>query len=333
MAFRLFVLAKRHALHLLMLLPPMPKPTKWQACGNHAAAKGAHECVRSPLRTSCCCTENTRNLIGWLRDCPLVSQALVSGVPKGALVMLDLYAEVFPLWKAIEGFYGADFIFCMLHNFGGNLEMYGALPAVAAAPAEPMQKRDMIGVGMCPEGIEQNPVVYDLMAEWAFRQALVPQGQHSLPFSLCCCIWTVLKIDLMKHTQILWFLQADFMASPMSSSMRLAQNVSRTCIGDVQEGSGAALAVGGGLCAAALRPRHARQRAARLAAAAGLRVQRHRLPHRPQPRHSHQPTRSVAAPKLHCAVHPVTGPSALRAAALWAGTGRLCSCNDAMAGL
>ena len=29
----------------------------------------------------------------------------------------------------------------------------------------------MIGVGMCPEGIEQNPIVYDLMSEWAFRCA------------------------------------------------------------------------------------------------------------------------------------------------------------------
>ncbi len=25
---------------------------------------------------------------------------------------------------------------------------------------------------MCPEGIEQNPIVYDLMSEWAFRCAL-----------------------------------------------------------------------------------------------------------------------------------------------------------------
>lgn len=27
----------------------------------------------------------------------------------------------------------------------------------------------LIGIGMCPEGIEQNPIVYDLMSEWAFR--------------------------------------------------------------------------------------------------------------------------------------------------------------------
>ncbi|CAL5229140.1 g12413 [Coccomyxa viridis] len=104
-------------------------------------------------------------------------KALVTGVPKGALVMLDLYAEVSPLWKATESFYGADFIFCMLHNFGGNIEMYGALPAVAHLPQEPLQNSSgMIGIGMCPEGIEQNPIVYDLMSEWAFRREPVPLG-------------------------------------------------------------------------------------------------------------------------------------------------------------
>lgn len=114
-------------------------------------------------------------------------QALVSGVPKGALVMLDLYAEVFPLWKATNGFHGADFIFCMLHNFGGNIEMYGALPAVAAAPGEPMHGSGggMIGVGMCPECIEQNPIVYDLMSEWAFRQAPLRSIHVSLYEDVC----------------------------------------------------------------------------------------------------------------------------------------------------
>ena len=48
-------------------------------------------------------------------------QGLISGVPTGALVMLDLYAEVQPQWARTEGFYGAPFIWCMLHNFGGNL--------------------------------------------------------------------------------------------------------------------------------------------------------------------------------------------------------------------
>lgn len=103
----------------------------------------------------------------------------MSGVPQGSLILLDLYAEVFPLWKRTDSFYGAPYIYCMLHNFGGNLEMYGAFEAVSGGPAEAMAARSgneqsasgagIVGVGMCPEGIEQNPVAYDLMSEWAFR--------------------------------------------------------------------------------------------------------------------------------------------------------------------
>ena len=51
----------------------------------------------------------------------ILPQALVQGVPQGRLVLLDLYAEVFPLWSRTQSFYGAPFMVCMLHNFGGNL--------------------------------------------------------------------------------------------------------------------------------------------------------------------------------------------------------------------
>ena len=48
-------------------------------------------------------------------------QALLEGVPKDRLIMLDLFAEVFPLWNRTDAFQGVPFIWCMLHNFGGNL--------------------------------------------------------------------------------------------------------------------------------------------------------------------------------------------------------------------
>ena len=54
--------------------------------------------------------------------------------------------------------------------------MYGDLHALATGPTEALaaQKNgsasSLIGWGMCPEGIEQNPVVYDAMSEWAFRR-------------------------------------------------------------------------------------------------------------------------------------------------------------------
>ena len=47
-------------------------------------------------------------------------------MPPGRLVMLDLIAELHPLWRQTDGFYGAPFIWCMLHNFGGNSGMPSA---------------------------------------------------------------------------------------------------------------------------------------------------------------------------------------------------------------
>ena len=49
-------------------------------------------------------------------------------------------------------------------------EMYGAFEEVAAGPARALRSgADMLGIGLCPEGIEQNPAAYALMNEWAFR--------------------------------------------------------------------------------------------------------------------------------------------------------------------
>lgn len=99
-------------------------------------------------------------------------QALLHSVPIGRLVVLDLFAEVKPIWDTSEQFYGVPYIWCMLHNFAGNLEMYGYLDSVASGPVEARTSENstMVGVGMSMEGIEQNPVVYDLMSEMAFQQ-------------------------------------------------------------------------------------------------------------------------------------------------------------------
>ncbi|XP_051117380.1 alpha-N-acetylglucosaminidase [Andrographis paniculata] len=102
---------------------------------------------------------------------PPQMKALLHSVPFGKMIVLDLFAEVHPIWKSSSQFYNTPYIWCMLHNFGGNIEMYGLLDAVASGPidARVSDNSTMIGVGMCMEGIEQNPVVYELMSEMAFR--------------------------------------------------------------------------------------------------------------------------------------------------------------------
>ncbi|KAK4264283.1 hypothetical protein QN277_025485 [Acacia crassicarpa] len=93
---------------------------------------------------------------------PPQMKALLHSVPVGKLVVLDLFAEVKPIWITSE---------CMLHNFAGNIEMYGVLDAIASGPIEARKSVNstMVGVGMSMEGIEQNPIVYDLMSEMAFH--------------------------------------------------------------------------------------------------------------------------------------------------------------------
>ncbi|XP_034216171.1 alpha-N-acetylglucosaminidase-like isoform X2 [Prunus dulcis] len=102
---------------------------------------------------------------------PPQMKALLQSVPAGRLVVLDLFAEVKPIWITTEQFYGVPYIWCMLHNFAGNVEMYGVLDAIASGPidARTSENSTMVGVGMSMEGIEQNPIVYDLMSEMAFQ--------------------------------------------------------------------------------------------------------------------------------------------------------------------
>ncbi|PON74257.1 Alpha-N-acetylglucosaminidase [Parasponia andersonii] len=106
---------------------------------------------------------------------PPQTKALLHSVPFGKMIVLDLFADVKPIWNTSSQFYGTPYVWCLLHNFGGNIEMYGVLDAVSSGPIDARISKNstMVGVGMCMEGIEHNPVVYELMSEMAFRSEKV----------------------------------------------------------------------------------------------------------------------------------------------------------------
>ncbi|KAF8054614.1 hypothetical protein N665_1323s0003 [Sinapis alba] len=106
---------------------------------------------------------------------PHQMKALLHSVPFGKMIVLDLFADVKPIWNTSAQFYGTPYIWCMLHNFGGNIEMYGTLDSISSGPVDARVSKNstMVGVGMCMEGIEHNPVVYELMSEMAFRDEKV----------------------------------------------------------------------------------------------------------------------------------------------------------------
>ncbi|XP_057270141.1 alpha-N-acetylglucosaminidase [Pezoporus wallicus] len=102
---------------------------------------------------------------------PAQVRALLHGVPLGRMIVLDLFAESKPVYQWTESFYGQPFIWCMLHNFGGNHGLFGTVEAINRGPfaARRFPNSTMVGTGVVPEGIEQNDMVYELMNELAWR--------------------------------------------------------------------------------------------------------------------------------------------------------------------
>jgi|GEM_PF-36919 len=99
---------------------------------------------------------------------PTQIQALLKAVPDDHMILLDLYSESHPVWNRTEAYYGKPWIWNMLHNFGGNISLWGRMSHAAEDPSkalhDPAAGR-MTGIGLTPEGIEQNPALYQLMLE------------------------------------------------------------------------------------------------------------------------------------------------------------------------
>lgn len=103
---------------------------------------------------------------------PAQIKALLNAVPNDHMILLDLYSESHPVWNRTDAYYGKPWIWNMLHNFGGNISLWGRMSHAAADPSQTLQDPAagrMVGIGLTPEGIEQNPALYQLMLENVWR--------------------------------------------------------------------------------------------------------------------------------------------------------------------
>lgn len=99
---------------------------------------------------------------------PTQIKALLNAVPNDKMIILDLWSENHPVWQRTEAYYGKPWIWNMLHNFGGNISLYGRMDEVATSPVNTLKNPSagkMVGIGLTPEAIEQNPALYQLMLD------------------------------------------------------------------------------------------------------------------------------------------------------------------------
>lgn len=104
---------------------------------------------------------------------------MIRDLRNGDMLVLDLYSENRPQWGDPEstwyredGFNGHDWAFCMLLNFGGNVGLFGKIQHVIEEYYKARQSKfasTLKGVGLTMEGIENNPVMYELVSELPWR--------------------------------------------------------------------------------------------------------------------------------------------------------------------
>lgn len=107
--------------------------------------------------------------------------AMMKNIPRGDMLVLDLYSESRPQWGdplykygRKNGYDGHDWLYCMLLNFGGNVGLHGKMRHVIDEFYKARESRfgtTLRGVGLTMEGIENNPVMYELVSELPWRPA------------------------------------------------------------------------------------------------------------------------------------------------------------------
>ncbi|BAX79303.1 alpha-N-acetylglucosaminidase [Labilibaculum antarcticum] len=106
--------------------------------------------------------------------------ALVQEVPDDKLLILDLaneYNHVFwkidPSWKMYNGFFGKKWIYSFIPNMGGKIPLNGKLDVYASIPFDALNyenKKNLVGFGFAPEGIENNEIIYELLSDVAWKK-------------------------------------------------------------------------------------------------------------------------------------------------------------------
>lgn len=116
-------------------------------------------------------------------------EALLKGIPNERMIIIDYGNDLASSvqgnyvpgqWRQKKAFFGKQWINGMAHTFGGNNNVKGNLALMASEPAAVLQSAErgnLTGWGMCPEGIETNEVVYELMTDAGWQREAIDLKQ------------------------------------------------------------------------------------------------------------------------------------------------------------
>ncbi|KAH8687430.1 putative alpha-N-acetylglucosaminidase [Tricladium varicosporioides] len=110
----------------------------------------------------------------WVRD---NVEAYLGGVSdNNDMLILDLFSESSPQWSdpRVQSYHGKPWIWCQLHNYGGNMGLYGQIMNLTINPIQALVNESsgsLVGFGLTMEGQEGNEIVYDLLLDQAWSNS------------------------------------------------------------------------------------------------------------------------------------------------------------------
>lgn len=114
--------------------------------------------------------KSTWVLQGWQAN---PSSELLKGLDKSKTLILDLMGDQSENWNQRNGYDQFPWVWCTITNFGGKQGLEGKLMRVLTEPKRAVQQqtgKTMKGVGIIPEGIENNAIIYQWILDGAWQK-------------------------------------------------------------------------------------------------------------------------------------------------------------------
>lgn len=119
----------------------------------------------------------------------------LSEIPDDKIILLDLavdYSKHFwrngVNWEFYDGFYNKQWIYSNIPNMGGKSAPTGVMEFYANGHLEALnspKKGRMIGIGMAPEGIENNEIIYELLSDVAWKNSATNLDEWTKNYLAC----------------------------------------------------------------------------------------------------------------------------------------------------
>lgn len=110
----------------------------------------------------------------WTKE---ATSAFLSKVPNDRMIIQDYANDRYKVWENQEAFYGKQWTYGYVHNYGGSNPVYGDLNFYKnelTSLLKNSNKGNLVGYGVMPEGLNNNSIVYEYVYDLAWTQGKEP---------------------------------------------------------------------------------------------------------------------------------------------------------------